>query len=300
MPPDIMTDFYPDFTSHIIETSIGPFTVTSGGQGVPVLFLHGYPQTHAIFRKIAPMLAPHMTMIMTDLRGYGTSPKPASGVDHSGYAKRAMAGDMIDIMDQLGIEKFAVVGHDRGGRVAHRLAKDYPERITHLSVLDIAPTYAMYEGTDKKFATAYYHWFFLIQKAPLPETLIGQNPEFYLRQKLQMWSKSEGWLDDAAFQAYLDAFQNEDVIHASCEDYRAAAGIDLIHDEADLTEKLSMPVQVLWGEKGFVGARYDVIAEWQKVAHHVTGHAVPYGHFLPEEAPQETAEALLSFLAPHQ
>ena len=291
-----MDNFYPAFSSQLITTPIGDFEVLKGGTGTPVLFLHGYPQTHVIFHKMAPLLTPHMTMILTDLRGYGSAPKPVTDAHHSPYAKREMARDMIAIMEALGYQKFAVIGHDRGGRVAHRLARDYPDHVTHLSVLDIAPTLSMYEQTDQAFATAYYHWFFLIQPAPLPETMIGKDPAFYLSYTMAAWSGSADWLTDAASQAYLDAFSNPEVIHASCEDYRAAASIDLDHDRQDRHIKLSCPVQVLWGDKGFVGKTYDVIAEWQQYATHVTGRAVPGGHFLPEEAPQETAQAILSFL----
>lgn len=290
-----MDNFYPEFTTKKITTPIGAFDVCTGGTGMPVLCLHGYPQTHAIFYKMAPLLSPYATMVMTDLRGYGSAPKPATDDRHSPYAKREMAGDMIAIMDALGYDKFAVVGHDRGGRVAHRLAKDYPERVTHLTVLDIAPTLTMYEQTNMAFAKAYYHWFYLIQPAPLPETMIGADPAFFLSQKFQSWSGSQDWLSEQAHAAYLAAFSNPQVIHASCEDYRAAASIDLAHDQEDRDILLSCDVQALWGETGFVGKTYDVIAEWQKCAKRVCGHAVPGGHFLPEEAPHETAEALLSF-----
>lgn len=298
-----MTEFYDRFESHVCTTSAGDFKVIQSaalnnqhkGQEMAVLFLHGYPQTHAIFHKLAPLLQDKVTMVMADLRGYGDAPKPPSDATHSAYSKRAMAQDMAEIMAHLGHETFAVVGHDRGGRVAHRLACDYRDRVTHLSVLDIAPTLSMYEGTDMAFATAYYHWFFLIQKAPLPETLIGADPEFYLRTKFAQWSASDNWLDERLFQHYLSAFKNPKVIHASCEDYRAAATIDLIHDRKDSADKLQMPVQALWGDGGFVGRSYDVIAEWEKRAVNVIGQAVKGGHFVPEEAPDETAKALLSF-----
>ena len=290
-----MTEFYDGFKTHNCQISSGNFKVVTGGAGMPVLFLHGYPQTHAIFHKLAPLLQDNVTMVMADLRGYGTSPKPVSDATHAPYAKRAMAQDMIEIMDQLGYDRFAVVGHDRGGRVAHRLARDHHQRVTHLSVLDIAPTLSMYDATDKSFATAYYHWFFLIQPAPLPERLIGADPEFYLRTKFASWSGGADWLDERLFQHYLDAFGNDEAIHASCEDYRAAATIDLDHDKQDSGKKLSLPVQALWGAKGFVGRHYDVIAEWEKCATTVTGHSVPGGHYVPEEAPDETAKALLSF-----
>lgn len=290
-----MTDFYPDFETIDITTEIGSFRVRRGGQGMPVLFLHGYPQTHIIFYKMAALLSPHVTMIMADLRGYGDAPKPPTDEQHSPYSKRAMAADMAEIMTSLGYDKFAVVGHDRGGRVAHRLARDYPMRVTHLSVLDIAPTLAMYEQTDMAFATAYFHWFYLIQPAPIPETMIGLDPDFYLNAKTGLWSGSSSWLSDEAKAEYLRCFRDKETIHATCEDYRAAATIDLEHDREDLDRKLPMPLQALWGEKGFVGRNYDVLAEWRAVAMTVEGHSVPGGHFLPEEAPQETASALLAF-----
>ncbi|MGC6517794.1 MAG: alpha/beta fold hydrolase [Candidatus Puniceispirillaceae bacterium] len=291
-----MTNFYPNFQTQDIETEIGTFPVTIGGSGPPVLCLHGYPQTHVIFYKIAPLLEHKVTLILTDLRGYGAAPKPPTDDRHSPYSKRAMAGDMVQIMDHLGYDQFAIVGHDRGGRVAHRLATDHPERVSHLSVLDIAPTLAMYEKTDMAFATAYYHWFYLIQPSPLPETMISADVAFYLRQKMGLWSRKENWLSEAAFNHYKAAFEAPGTIASSCEDYRAAATIDLDHDRQDRQhKKLPMPVQALWGQDGFVGSFYDVVAEWQKVAMDVTGHSVPGGHFLPEEAPDETAAALLAF-----
>jgi len=290
-----MTDFYPDFETITIPTDSGDFAVRRGGQGMPVLCLHGYPQTHIIFYKMATLLSPHVTMIMADLRGYGDAPKPASDDNHAPYSKRAMAGDMAQIMTSLGYERFAVIGHDRGGRVAHRLARDYPERVTHISVLDIAPTLSMYEQTDMAFATAYFHWFYLIQPHPIPETMIGADPDFYLKSKTGLWSGSSDWLSDEALAEYLRCFRKTETIHATCEDYRAAATIDLEHDRDDLEIKLPMPLQALWGEKGFVGRNYDVLAEWRAMADIVEGHSVSGGHFLPEEAPEETASALLSF-----
>ena len=290
-----MTDFYPGFETLEITTEIGDFRVRRGGSGMPILCLHGYPQTHIIFYKMAPLLDQNVTLIMADLRGYGDAPKPPTDDKHSPYSKRAMAKDMAQIMTQLCYDQFAVVGHDRGGRVAHRLAKDFPERVTHLSVLDIAPTLAMYEQTDMAFATAYFHWFYLIQPEPIPETMIGLDPDFYLTAKTGLWSGPSDWLSDDAMAEYLRCFRDKNTIHASCEDYRAAATIDLEHDKEDFDIKLQMPLQALWGEKGFVGRQYDVLAQWRAVADIVEGHAVPGGHFLPEEAPEETAAALLQF-----
>lgn len=267
------------------------------GSGPPLLLLHGYPQTHGIWHRIAPRLAEDFTVVATDLRGYGASDKPPSDAAHRPYSKRVMAADQVAVMEALGFARFAVTGHDRGGRVAHRMARDWPERVAALAVLDIAPTKAMYEATDMGFATGYYHWFFLIQPAPLPETLIGAAADAYLALKLKAWGRTDGAITDAAFAAYRAAFTPE-MIHASCEDYRASAGIDLEHDAEDHTP-LAMPLLALWGQEGFVGQHYDVLAEWRKCATEVSGHGVPGGHYLPEEAPEETLAALRDFFTNH-
>ncbi|MEM9437395.1 MAG: alpha/beta hydrolase [Pseudomonadota bacterium] len=268
-----------------------------GGDGPAVLLLHGYPQTSACWHAVAPALvAAGYRVIAPDLRGYGVSDKPLSAADHSTYSKRAMAADQIALMDALGIDSFAVIGHDRGARVAHRLARDHGARITRIAVLDIAPTAAMYDATNREFATGYYHWFFLIQPAPLPERLIGADPAFYLRSKLGAWGKSG--MDVYAPEAlaeYEACFADPACIAATCEDYRASAGIDLEHD-AEETAKLTMPLLALWGARGLVGRLYDVLAEWRAVADDVRGHPLDTGHFLPEEAPEATAAALLDFL----
>ena len=265
------------------------------GDGPPLLLLHGFPQTNVMWHKIAPSLAENFTVIAADLRGYGDSSAPGSTPDHATYAKRAMANDMIGLMDSLSHDCFMVAGHDRGGRVAHRMARDHAERVNRIAVLDIAPTTAMYGQTDMRFATAYYHWFYLIQPAPLPERMIGADPEFYLRSKCGQWGRTSGAITDAAFADYLRCFRQPDRIHAMCEDYRAAATIDLAHDKEDETAKLNMPLLALWGEAGFVGNHYDVLAEWKQVATDVSGHGVPGGHYLAEEAPDETLAALQNF-----
>lgn len=267
------------------------------GSGPAVLLLHGYPQTHACWHLVAPALvAAGFCVVASDLRGYGRSSKPASTADHAPYSKRSMASDQVALMAALGHGRFAVAGHDRGGRVAHRMALDHPQAVTRLAVLDIAPTAAMYAATDKHFATAYYHWFFLIQPAPLPERMIGADPEFYLRAKLGRWSRSDASaFDPAALADYLRAFSDPACIAATCADYRAGAGIDLHHDASDAGRRLTMPVLALWGAKGFVAEAFDVPACWRAVAHDVRGHAVPGGHFLPEEAPAETSAALTEF-----
>ena len=247
-----------------------------------------------MWHRIAPSLAESHTVIAADLRGYGDSAVPESGVDHAGYSKRAMADDMVALMDGLGFGSFMVAGHDRGGRVAHRMARftrprEPPCRSGH------CPTAAMYGQTDMRFATAYYHWFYLIQPAPLPERMIGADAEFYLRSKCGQWGRTSGAITDAAFADYLRCFAQPERLHAMCEDYRAAASIDLVHDAADEKTKLQMPLLALWGEAGFVGTNYDVLAEWRQVASDVAGHGVPGGHYLAEEAPEETFAALRAF-----
>jgi len=266
------------------------------GSGPAILCLHGYPQTHYMWHKIAPLLAADYSVVLADLRGYGDSGKPETDAAHSPYSKREMATDMAQIMSALGHQHYAVIGHDRGGRVAHRLARDYRNNVSALAVLDIAPTLDMYEATDMRFAMSYYHWFFLTQPAPLPEQLIGANAEFYLERKLGHWGRTANAHTPEAVAEYKRCFRQPATIHASCEDYRAAATIDLEHDRADRDSMLDIPVLALWGEKGFVGSRFDVLAIWRSYAHNVTGHSVSGGHFLPEEAPEETLAALQAFL----
>ena len=284
-----------DFKPSVFRGGAVEIAYRMAGSGPPLLLLHGFPQTNFMWHKIAPPLAADFTVIAADLRGYGDSGKPPTDADHAPYSKRVMAADMVALMAALGHDRFAVAGHDRGGRVAHRMARDHGDAVSRLAVLDIAPTASMYGQTDMGFATAYYHWFFLIQPAPLPERMIGADPEFYLRTKSTLWGRTEGAFTEAAFADYLRCFRQPDTIHAMCEDYRAAATIDLRHDADDADKKLAMPVMVLWGADGFVGSAYDVLAEWHAVAHDVRGHAVPGGHYLPEEAPAETLQALRGF-----
>ncbi|HLG74831.1 MAG TPA: alpha/beta hydrolase [Ktedonobacteraceae bacterium] len=286
------------FEHRQIETSGASIHLVKQGTGFPLLLLHGYPETHVMWHRIAARLAEQFTVVAPDLRGYGDSSKPDSGPDHAPYSKRAMAQDLVEILDHLGYQECFVVGHDRGGRVGHRMALDHPHCVKKLAVLDIAPTYTMYMRTDKAFATAYYHWFFLIQPSDLPERLIGSQPEYYLRRCLASWSADPTAFTPEAVAEYLRCFSNPATIHATCEDYRAAATIDLQHDEADLERKVTCPVLVLWGERGVVGRTYDVVETWRERANEVSGKALPGGHFLPEEAPEQTYEALLEFLAP--
>ncbi len=283
------------FESLRLATAGAEINLRHGGEGSPLLLLHGYPQTHAMWHRVAPALADRFHVICPDLRGYGDSSKPPGGENHAAYSKRAMAADMADIMAQLGYAEFAAAGHDRGGRVVHRLALDFPAHVTGACVMDIAPTLYMYEHTDQAFATGYYHWFFLIQPADLPERMIGADPDYYLTSKLGHWSADDAVFDPAAVAEYRRAFRLPETIHASCEDYRAAAGIDLEHDRADLNARIRCPLLVLWGERGFVHRMFDVPAAWRERADDVTARALPCGHFLPEEAPGDVVDALTGF-----
>ncbi len=288
--------FFSNFLKTSITTSEAQINLVKRGKGFPILLLHGYPQTHLIWHKIAPQLAREFTVIATDLRGYGQSSKPPGKLDHSNYSKRAMAQDQVEVMTRLGFEEFYLIGHDRGARVAHRLTLDYPEKVKKLVVLDIVPTDQMYATTDKEFATAYYHWFFLIQPHPFPETLIGSNPEYFLRHCLQSWSKTEGTFSPEVIKEYIRWFSLPETIHATCEDYRASATIDLEHDEVAQDKKINCPMLALWGEKGVIAKQYNVLESWQQRANNVIGKGINCGHFLPEEAPEETYLNIREFL----
>lgn len=263
----------------------------------PLLLLHGFPQTHAIWHRVAPRLRRQFSLVMPDLRGYGDSDKPRGPTDHSAYSKRTLALDVLELMRSLGHEQFFVCGHDRGGRVAHRLALDHPGAVRALAVLDISPTLTMYERTTMAFAQSYYHWFFLTQPEPLPETLIGGDPGFYLMSKLGGWgSHGTDLFAPEALAEYRRCFADPAAIHAMCEDYRAAATIDLVHDRADPNERLACPVHALWGERGVVHRLFTPLPDWQeKAIRPVTGRALPAGHYLPEEVPDLLAEELEQF-----
>jgi haloacetate dehalogenase len=287
------------FTSHTVPVGNGiEIAALVGGDGPPMLLLHGFPQTRACWRKIAVGLAERFTVVVTDLRGYGASSKPPGGGDHAAYSKRAMAADQVILMRALGFDRFRLVGHDRGGRVAHRLALDHPQAVKRLAVLDICPTATMFAATDKDFATAYYHWFFLIQPPDFPERMIANNTHYYVRQTIASWCRTEGAFDEAILRHYVEAFFDPAAVHAACEDYRAAATIDLVHDaESDAAGfKLTAPLLALWGSRGTIGRMFDVPAAWrEKSEGFVEGRALDCGHFLPEEAPEETLKALLDF-----
>ena len=275
----------------------------------PVLvLLHGFPQTHVLWHRVAQQLKDRFRIVMPDLRGYGDSSHAPGDADHAHYSKRAMAQEVVDLMDHLGVQDFFLCGHDRGGRVAHRLAVDHPARVKKLCVIDIAPTLDMYEATDFDFARAYYHWFHLIQPAPLPELMIAGNARAYLHAKLGGWgSQGLGYIEPEALAEYERCFCDPTPntqglpanIHSACEDYRASAGIDLEHDRDSRArgDKIACDTLVLWGERGVVNRLFKPLELWQaQCAGRVSGQAVPAGHFIPEELPELTAETLASFM----
>jgi len=270
----------------------------TGGSGPALLLLHGYPQTHVMWHKIAPQLAESFTVVAPDLRGYGDSSKPAGTEDHSNYSFRALAADQVSVMNQLGHDTFLLGGHDRGARVSHRMALDHPVVVQKLILMDIVPTLTVYETADQRISTGYYHWYFLIQPSDFPERIIGADPEYYLRRISGNLAQGGAFTDDAMAE-YLRCFSKPETIHATCEDYRAAASIDLVHDQEDRDagHKIQCPLQILWGAKGLMGKAYDVVETWrEKCAHEPTGAAIPAGHFLAEESPEDTLNMMLSFL----
>ena len=287
-------NLFPGFKAQKIQTSGATIHTLVGGSGPPLLLIHGYPQTHVEWHKIAGRLAEQFTVVLTDLRGYGDSSKPPGGENHVNYSKRAMALDNIEVMRSLGFDRFAAVGHDRGGRVTWRMAVEHPDRVTRAAILDIVPL--PYSNVTREFATEYFHWFFLIQPAPFPETLIGNSTEFYLRSRFLRSSASSTIFTPEAVAEYLRCFKDPAAIHGSCEDYRAGATIDIEHSNADGGKKVQCPLLVLWSQRGTVGRLYDVMAIWRQHAVNVVGKALPAGHFLPEEVPDETLAELLPFL----
>ena len=294
--------WFEGFDTRQVATTGAEVCLRTGGDpdAPPLLLLHGFPQTHVMWQRVAQRLKHDFFLVLPDLRGYGDSSHAPGLTDHSNYSKRAMAQDLVEVMDFLGIADFNLCGHDRGGRVAHRLALDHPARISKLCVIDIAPTLDMYARTDFDFARAYYHWFHLIQPAPLPELMIGGNARAYLHAKLGGWG-SGGLLhiEPEALAEYERCFCRAESIHTACEDYRASAGIDLEHDREGRArgEKIVCDTLVLWGERGVVQRLFDPLALWQaQCAGAVTGWAMQAGHFIPEQLPEETAAALRSFM----
>lgn len=289
-------NFFPGFKPLRREIDGVAINGVMGGSGPPLLLLHGWPQTHVMWHRVAPKLAESFTVVATDLRGYGDSAKPPTDAKHEAYSKRAMARDQVLLMRALGFESFALVGHDRGARVAHRMALDHPSIVKRVAILDIVPTLSLYASVTKEFATAYFHWFMLIQPAPIPETLLGNNADFILRE----WTFRTlvpSVIPEPIYAEYLRCFADAATLHAMCEDYRAAATIDLEHDRADLKKSLQMPALILWGEKGAMHRLYDVRATWAERAPQARARALPGGHWLAEECPNALLEELVPFLS---
>ncbi len=289
------TPMFDGFTRQQIKTRETTINLVRGGRGYPILLLHGYPQTHVCWHRVAPALAERFTVICPDLRGFGDSAKPPGDPEHLAYSKRVMAQDQVEVMQRLGFSDFAVVGHDRGARVAHRMALDHAGEITKLALLDIIPTSTAFANVNKEMATAAFNWFFSIQPDGLPERLIGAEPAFYLRWILDHWSGTKGALAEEAVAEYQRCFDAA-AIHATCEEFRAAATVDLVHDEADREHKISCPTLLLWSAAS-MWATYDILEVWRSRAEDVQGVALDCGHFLPEEDPERTAEELIRFLS---
>lgn len=295
--------WYAGFEQHRFDVNGVNIFARIGGpvDAPPLLLLHGFPQTHAIWHRVVRELHGRFRFVLPDLRGYGDSAKPAGDADHANYSKRTMAQDMVELMTQLGHDRFGLVGHDRGGRVAHRLALDHPSRVTRLCLIDIAPTLDMYDATDMQFASLYYHWFHLIQPAPLPERMLGGDPTFYLHWALGGWgAKGTGHIEPEAMAEYERCFCTPEAIHGACEDYRASAGIDLAHDRASRAagEMIACNTLVLWGDRGVVHKLFAPLTLWRPhCAAQLSGELMPAGHFIPEELPVHTAQHLQRFFA---
>lgn len=298
--PDL-ADLYPGFASHWVDTEAGKLFARAGGSGPPLLLLHGYAQTNVMWHRVAPALAERFTLVIADLPGYGWSAAPEAEADHAPYSKRAMARAMVALMERLGHARFRLAGHDRGGRVGYRLALDHPGRLEQLAVLDIVPTWAMWHGIDARLAYRIWHWTFLALPYPFPETMIGRDPVGFWDWKTFSGtrSKDSSAFDPRALAHYRAFFQDPSRIHATCEDYRAGRTSDLVADEADRAagRKIACPLLVLWGEGGIPSQTRSPLAIWREWATDMRGQAIDCGHYLPEENPGATADALLDFFA---
>jgi haloacetate dehalogenase len=297
--PSASSSFFSGFKLETVTLAAGPVRLRRGGSGPPLLLLHGNPQTHAMWHAVAPKLAERYSVICPDLRGYGGSWKPEATADHAAMSKRAMAAELAELMERLGHARFQVVSHDRGARVAHRLALDHADRVGKLAVLDIVPTIEHFERTDMSFALGYYHWFWFAQPHPFPENIISAAPDDWFRAHTSRESKSDGFWHPEALADYLAAARDPAMIRGMCEDYRAATKIDLDHDRESRSagRKIACPLLVLWGEKGRIGGWYDALGLWrQYCSATVTGGGVPSGHYIAEECPEELLRQLEAFL----
>ena len=288
---------FPGFKQSFVKTTGATINTLVGGNGPPLLLIHGHPESHVTWHKVAPRLAERFTVVLTDLRGYGDSSKPEGGDNHVNYSKRAMGNDQVEVMRALGFAKFQAVGHDRGARTLHRMMLDHPGAVTRGVVLDIAPTDEMYAATNQEFATRYFWWFFHTQTAPLPETLINAATEVYLRAHLDTQCATPGAITPECYAEYYRAYRDPACVHAVCEDYRASVTIDMDHTRDDKGKKLSQPLYALWGGKGTVGEMFDVVGLWKTKASDVRGQPLSCGHLIQEEAPEELLAALDGFLA---
>jgi haloacetate dehalogenase len=284
------------FATHDIQVTDATIHCQVGGSGRPLLLLHGCPQTHVMWHKVAPALANHFTVVASDLRGYGDSSKPRGLPDHSNYSFRAMATDQVEVMTSLGFKSFSAVGHDRGARVLHRMALDQPETLTRVALLDILPTSFLYAHADRDFAAKYWEWFFFIQAHDFPEQMLSGNPEALLRYELGALA-DRGVVVPEAWREYLRVLSSPDAMHGMCEDYRAGASIDLEHDAADASRKILCPLMALWGNQNPVWRRFDMLEVWRKYAESVIGCGLDAGHYLAEEAPAAVLAHLLAFLS---
>ena len=285
------------FERRQIEASQVAINLVIGGAGPPLLLLHGYPQTHTMWHKVAPRLAERHTLVIPDMRGYGDSAKPAGDPDHLNYSKRAMAADQAEVMRALGYDRYGLVGHDRGARCAHRLTLDHTASVTAVAFLDIVPTFDVWERSERRHAWTSFHWYFLAQDFDLPEVLIGSDPDFWLLKMLEKWGADMTAFSDEAMAEYKRCFRDPATIHATCEDYRAGYTIDVDHDAEDRAQKIECPVLVLWGERAGSARSHAVLDIWRDRASDVRGNALTCGHFLPEEQPDATASELLDFFA---
>jgi haloacetate dehalogenase len=286
------------FTRTEIKTSGARIVTVHGGNGPPLLLMHGNPFNHASWHKFAPRLAQEFTVVATDLRGYGDSEKPPGGADHSGYSFRAMAQDQVEVMTALGFDRFSAAGHDRGARVLHRMCLDHPEKVSRAAIMDIIPQHHLLNNLTRDFGRFSWHWFFNIQPYDLPERLMGNDPDYFIQKKLAKTAQGLSFFGKEALAEYMRCFRNPATIHAICEDYRATFGVDLDMDEADFKagRKIECPVLLLWGASGGVGRDHDSMAIWPLYAADIRGgKALPCGHYLSEEAPEETYRELRDF-----
>ncbi len=289
-----MLKMFKNFTKKLIKVKKGKIFCRIGGKGPPLLLLHGYPQNHLMWHKTAPELAKNFTVVAADLRGYGSSFVLPSDKKHNNYSKREMANDMIQLMNKIGYKLFFIAGHDRGGRVAHRMARDHRKSIIAISVIDICPTLDMYENNNMKFAKSYFHWYFLIQPKWLPEKMIKFDPRQWMKNCLDKWSGNHKF--GLVEEYYLKSFKQLKRIHATCEDYRASASIDLVHDKKDRKKLINIPIQVLWGKDSVIGKQFDPLKTWKKYSKKkVFGTEINSGHFIPEQNPKETTKQLKKF-----